>query len=226
MKFNLLAICVLCSFQITIAQDWANLERFQQANDIVMADKTDSTRVVFMGNSITQDWSEYYPEFFIGKNYINRGISGQTTSQILLRFRQDVITLNPRVVVILAGINDIAENNGPIPIEAIADNIKSMAELARAHHIEVILCSVLPADDFPWRKGLEPAEKIVKLNRLMESYAQEQRFEYADYFTAMADSKNALKSELGYDGVHPNKMGYILMESIIQPIILKVLQKK
>lgn len=223
------SITFLVLFMVTSsysnAQDWGNLNRYQQANDSISTAANDGARVVFFGNSITQDWTEYYPEFFYGNNYINRGISGQTTPQLLLRFRQDVIDLNPKIVVILAGINDIAENTGPIPCEVSAGNIQSMAELAMANKIEVILCSVLPADDFPWRKGLEPAEKVVKLNGLIKSYAQEHSIKYADYFTPMADVNNAMKSELGYDGVHPNRMGYTLMVSIIQPIIIRVLKK-
>lgn len=151
----------------------------------------------------------------MGKLYVNRGISGQTTPQMLVRFRQDVINLKPSVVVILAGINDIAGNTGPSTIEGIADNIMSMAELAKANNIKVVLCSVLPAFDFPWRQGLEPAEKVVKLNALLKSYAEKHNFVYVDYFTAMANESNGLKNELGNDGVHPNATGYSIMEPLI-----------
>ena len=195
-------------------QDWPNLQRFQKQNAELMPDKD---RVVFMGNSITEGWLGMRPEFFEGKPYINRGIGGQTTPQMLVRFRQDVIQLKPKAVVILAGINDIAGNTGPSTIEMIADNIMSMAELARAHNIKVVLCSVLPAFDFPWRPGLEPAEKVVKLNALLKAYAnQHDDTIYVDYFTPMATPANGLKDDLGSDGVHPNKAGYMVMEPILE----------
>lgn len=208
------------------AQDWANLNKFQKDNAVLMASDSDEQRIVFMGNSITEGWSDIRPEFFVGKSYINRGISGQTTPQMLLRFRQDVIDLNPFAVVILAGINDIAGNTGPSTIEMIFKNITSMVELARSNDIEVILCSVLPAYDFPWRPGLEPAEKVVKLNALLKAYAQQQNISYVDYFTPMANEINGLKKELGSDGVHPNAAGYLIMEPILEKAISTLLTTK
>lgn len=199
----ILLFCLECAY----AQDWANLERFKKENSELSVPKTDETRIVFMGNSITEGWLRIRPEFFNNKPYINRGISGQTTPQMLVRFRQDVINLKPKAVVILAGINDIAGNTGPSTIEMIVDNITSMTELAKANNIKVIICSVLPAYDFPWRKGLEPAEKVVKLNELLKAYAEQQNLVYVDYFTAMTDENNGLKNELGSDGVHPNIAG-------------------
>ena len=158
---------------LSYGQDWANLKRFQQENSELMLAKANENRVVFMGNSITEGWLSIRPEFFKNKPYVNRGISGQTTPQMLLRFRQDVIHLKPSTVVLLAGINDIAENTGPSTIEMIANNIVSMAELAKANHINVIICSVLPANKFPWREGLKPAEKVIKLNAILQSYSKE-----------------------------------------------------
>jgi lysophospholipase L1-like esterase len=173
-------------------------------------------RVVFMGNSITEGWLYTCPEFFEGKPYVNRGISGQTTPQMLIRFRQDVIDLKPAVVVLLCGINDIAENTGPATLEMIEGNIASMAELAKANGIQVVMCSVLPAYDFPWRPGLEPAEKVVALNKWIEAYAAGNGHIYVDYFTSMADNKNAMKPEYSEDGVHPNRAGYKVMEKELE----------
>ena len=208
------------------AQDWANLKRFQKENTELIMAKSKEHLIVFMGNSITNNWFSIRPDFFVDKSYVNRGISGQTTPQMLLRFRQDVINLTPSVVVILAGINDIAGNTGPITIEMIADNITSMVELAKINNIKVVLCSVLPAFDFPWRQGLEPAEKIIKLNALLKSYAKKNNLVYVDYFTAMADQSNGLKKELGNDGVHPNAKGYSIMEPLLESAIAKIIIQK
>ena len=207
------------------AQDWANLNRFQKENAEIMNSNSSSNRVVFMGNSITEGWLKYHPEFFKGKPYINRGISGQTTPQMLVRFRQDVIDLNPSAVVILAGINDIAQNTGPISLEMIFGNIKSMVELAKANDIQVILCSVLPANSFSWRPSIIPTEKVIKLNGLLKSYALANNILYVDYFSAMADASNGLKTELGIDTVHPNKDGYLVMEPLVEDGIKKALNK-
>ena len=174
-----------------------------------------------MGNSITEGWSRLRPDFFSNKPYINRGIGGQTTPQMLLRFRQDVIGLTPSVVVILAGINDIAENTGPSTIEMIVNNIVSMTELAKANKIKVILCSVLPAYDFPWRQGLEPAKKVLELNKQLKAYADDNKLVYIDYFTPMVNESNGLKKELGTDGIHPNVTGYLVMEPLIEQAIEK-----
>ena len=222
-----LGILFMCSnIEFSYAQDWANLNRFQKENDALSISKKQADRVVFMGNSITEGWLRIRPEFFSNNSYINRGISGQTTPQMLLRFRQDVIDLKPSAVVILAGINDIAGNTGPSTIEMIVNNIISMTELAKANDIKVILCSVLPAYDFPWRKGLEPAEKVVKLNTLLKTYAKQQNLEFVDYFTPMANKLNGLKDELGDDGVHPNLDGYLIMEPLVKEAIAKTLNQK
>ena len=204
---------------LSYGQDWANLKRFQQENSELMLAKAHEHRVVFMGNSITEGWLSIRPEFFKNKPYVNRGISGQTTPQMLLRFRQDVIHLKPSTVVLLAGINDIAENTGPSTIEMIANNIVSMAELAKANHINVIICSVLPANKFPWREGLKPAEKVIKLNALLQSYSKKHKLAYVDYYSAMVNESHGLKKELGEDGIHPNKNGYLIMEPILEKAI-------
>src|SRR6188472_941703 len=153
-------------------QDWAALGRYAKANAELPAPAAGEQRVVFMGNSITQAWAPSFPTMFPGKPYVDRGISGQTTPQMLVRFRQDVIALKPRVVVILAGTNDIAGNTGPSTLEMIEDNIASMSELAQANGIRVVLCSVLPVFDYPWKPGLEPAPKIVALNTWIRTYAK------------------------------------------------------
>lgn len=208
----------------SVAQDWPNLERYQKENAALKAPTSKESRVVLMGNPITEGWLQSRPDFFANKNYINRGIGGQTTPQILLRFRQDVVNLKPAVVVILAGINDIAGNTGPSTIEMIADNIISMAEIAKANNIKVIFCSVLPANEFHWRKGLEPAEKVIKLNTLLKTYAEQHKIGYLDYFSSMVDESKGLKKELGKDGVHPNVDGYKIMEPMLEAAIKKALK--
>lgn len=205
-------------------QDWPDLNRFREANSNVGAPLPNEDRVVFMGNSITIGWQTADPDFFTDNPYINRGISGQTTPQMLIRFRQDVISLNPKVVVILAGTNDIAGNTGPATLEMILDNIFSMAQLAKANGIKVVLSSVLPAYDYPWKPGLEPALKIMQLNESLKSYSKENGMVYLDYFSAMADDKNGLKKELSGDGVHPNKAGYKVMEPLAKEAIAKALK--
>lgn len=226
LKLTLNILLLFFFMEATYAQDWANLNRYQQENAELSISERDVNRIVFMGNSITEGWLKSRPEFFASKPYINRGISGQTTPQMLLRFRQDVINLKPTAVVILAGINDIAGNTGPSTINMIVDNISSMIELAKANNIKVILCSVLPAFDFPWRQGLEPAEKVVKLNALLKTYAKQQNLVFVDYFAPMADASNGLKKELGDDGVHPNTAGYLIMEPLIENAIAKILIQK
>lgn len=206
-----------------IAQDWPNLKKYQKENASVLPLTNGQKRIVFMGDSITEFWSALCPEFFIGKPYINRGISGQTTPQMLIRFRPDVIALKPDVVVLLAGINDIAGNTGPSTIEMISDNIFSMAELAKASQIKVILCSVLPATDFPWATGLQPAEKVVNLNKMIEKYADANGILYLDYYSAMVNEHKGLKSNCSEDGVHPNKTGYEVMNLLAEKAIEKTL---
>jgi lysophospholipase L1-like esterase len=200
-----------------MAQDWAGLNHFKAENANTVAITPNEKRVVFMGNSIFEGWVNLHPEFFAGKFYMNRGISGQTTPQMLVRFRADVIKLTPKVVVILAGTNDIAGNTGPSTLEMIMDNLISMAQLAKANGIKVILCSVLPAFDYPWKPGIQPAEKIVALNKLIKAYAaKDSSMIYLDFFSAMADEKNGMKAEYTTDGVHPNEAGYNVMEPLTE----------
>lgn len=208
------------------ANDWPNFERYRAANEKLDSPKSDENRIVFMGNSITDGWSDMSPQFFDGKPYINRGIGGQTTPQMLVRFRADVIQLKPKVVLILAGTNDIAGNTGPSTIEMIEDNIASMAELAQAHNIKVVLSSVLPVYDYAWRPGLEPVEKIMALNAWMKEFAAKNNMIYLDYFTPMADARFGLKDALTYDGVHPNLDGYHVMEPLAEKAIQKALKLK
>jgi lysophospholipase L1-like esterase len=197
--------------------DFAGLPRYAAANATLAPMEKD--RVVFFGDSITDAWVRNGGTFFPGKPYLNRGISGQTTPQMLVRFRQDVLNLHPVAVIILAGTNDIAGNTGPSTLEMIEDNLISMAELARANHIRVILASVLPAADYPWRKGLEPAPKIKALNQWMQSYCAEKKFTYLDYYAAMADENGGMKPGISIDGVHPNAAGYAIMEPLAQKAI-------
>lgn len=206
-----------------IKMDWPNLNRFRDENAKVGSPAVGESRVVFMGNSITEGWSRMDPDFFSRRPFINRGISGQTTPQMLIRFKQDVVHLQPKVVVINAGINDIAGNTGISTLEMIEDNLSSMCEIARANGITVILASVLPAYDFPWRKGLQPAEKVVALNQWMKEYAEKNGHIYLDYFTPMADERHGLKADLTYDGVHPNLAGYKVMEPLVEKAIARVL---
>jgi lysophospholipase L1-like esterase len=207
-----------------IKNDWANLGYYNEANAKLKSPAPDEKRVVFMGNSITEGWILTHPEYFKTNPYIDRGISGQTTPQMLIRFRADVIDLNPGIVVLLCGVNDIAQNTGPATLEMIENNIASMAELAKANGIKVILCSVLPAYDFPWKHGLEPAEKIVILNSWIKGYALEKGFIYLDYFSFMADSRNGLKAEYSEDGVHPNKEGYKVMEGLLGKVLVNIIE--
>jgi lysophospholipase L1-like esterase len=204
--------------------DWANMKRYAMANKNLPPQTAGKERIVFMGNSITEFWAYIDSSFFAKKTYINRGISGQTTPQMLLRFRQDVINLKPAVVVILAGINDIAENTGPIALEDVFGNIVSMTQLAKENNIKVILSSVLPAYDFPWHPGLQPVEKIVRLNSMIKLYCQENNIVYVDYYSAMVDERKGLDKKYTDDGVHPKLAGYKVMDSLIEKAIISVLK--
>ena len=197
--------------------DWAHLKKYEQSNS-ELKKINDPNRVVFMGNSITEGWSFLDKDFFINNPFVNRGIGGQTTPQMLIRFKPDVVNLNPKAVVILAGINDIAENTGPVTIENIAENIISMAEIAKANNIKVYICSTLPAIDFPWSPGMEPGPKVIKLNSILKNYCDSNNIPYVDYFSAMSDEKGGLKVPeytTADDLVHPNLAGYKVMEKII-----------
>jgi lysophospholipase L1-like esterase len=209
-----------------LLNDWPNLARYRAENAALGPPKAGEQRVVFMGNSITEGWARYFPTMFPGKPYVGRGIGGQTTPQMLVRFRQDVIALQPAVVVILAGTNDIAGNTGPSTIEMIEDNIASIAELAKANGIRVVLSSVLPVYDYPWRPGLEPAQKIIALNGWMKDYAAKHGMVYLDYHSAMADARGGLRPELGGDGVHPNEAGYRIMAPLADRAIAEALRQR
>jgi len=213
------------SSSYSYGQDWPNLGRFESQNASLGEVAADEKRVVFMGNSITEGWLQDSSSFFYSKPYVNRGIGGQTTPQMLIRFRADVIDLNPTAVVILAGINDIAGNTGPATNQTIMNNIMSMAELAKAHGIKVILSSVLPAADFPWRPGMNPSGKVIELNKRLKQYAEASGAIYLDYFSAMVDENNGLMDSLTYDGIHPDINGYKVMEPLAQAAIIKALQQ-
>ena len=221
-----LGILLLLVFmvELTYAQDWANLNRYGAENTKLGLPSLSENRIVFMGNSITEGWGQLSPNFCLGKPYINRGISGQTTPQMLLRFRADVINLKPVVVVILAGTNDIAGNTGPSTLGRIMGNIISMSELAKANGIKVILCSVIPAFDYPWKPGLKPDKKMGELNEIIKNYADSHGIIYLDYYLSMVDERKGLKDEYTYDGVHPNKAGYKVMEPLVEQAILKALK--
>ena len=208
---NLLACVMFASMN---AQDWANVARFKAENERVIENKA-PVKLVFMGNSITEGWKLFDPNFFNSTDYVNRGIGGQTTPQMLIRFKQDVLDLKPKGVVILAGTNDIAGNTGPMSIQEIYNQIESMAGLAALNKIEVFLCSVLPVYDYPWKPGLKPAPKIVALNEMLKTLAGEKNYLYIDYFSEMSDDKNGLKASLGADGVHPNEKGYEIMKRVL-----------
>ena len=203
-------------------QEWANLKKYAAENHALPPPAKNEKRVVFMGNSITEGWKRADSSFFSSNNYFDRGISGQTTPQMLLRFRQDVIDLKPSAVVILAGINDIAENTGPISLDDILGNIISMTELARANKIRVILCSILPANKFPWRPQIQPADKVIQLNAMIRAYADKNKITYVDYYPAMVDSEKGLDKKYTQDGVHPTAAGYAIME----PLVVKAINSR
>ncbi len=225
-KRTLVGLILLFVISAAQAQDWAGIGRYEKANSSVPPPAKGEKRVVWMGDSITDFWINNDSLFFAGKPYFDRGISGQTTGQMLLRFRQDVINLKPGVVVILAGINDIAENNGPSKLEDVFGNIVSMAELARANGINVVLSSVLPAAAFPWRPSINPVPKVKALNELLKAYAAKNNLVYLDYFTAMRDEKSGLPANLSKDGVHPNGEGYKVMEPLAERAIAAAFRKK
>lgn len=232
MKFThtlLMALCCLApglaASQDAARLDWPQLARFGSDNAALGAPAAGQARVVFMGDSITEGWSRFGPEMFADKARINRGISGQTSSQMLLRFRSDVVGLRPRVVVLLAGTNDIAGNTGPVSEATIAGHIASMAELALAHGIRVVLVSVLPADRYYWAPELRPAPRILELNRLLQAHAQRLGLGWVDLHTPMADAHQGLKKVYGEDGVHPNEAGYRLMRELVEPAIAQALQR-
>ncbi|MBB5358020.1 lysophospholipase L1-like esterase [Rhodanobacter sp. ANJX3] len=201
--------------------DWPQLGYYQKQNAGVAPRKQGETRVVFMGDSITDLWGHSADVFFPGKPYINRGIGGQTTSQMLLRFRQDVIDLHPRVVVLLGGVNDLATTPEPAALTTIEGNLSSMAELARANGIKVVMSSLTPVSNFliPTQTTAHPPQKILELNEWIKSYARKQHFIYADYYSALLDANHSMKRSLSFDGLHPNAAGYAVMTPLAQRAI-------
>lgn len=209
-----------------VRDDWPNFARYRAANEKLGPPKPGENRVVFMGNSITDGWIRSNPEYFEGRPYVDRGISGQTTPQMLIRFKADVIDLKPKVVVILAGINDIAGNTGPSTLEMIEDNLSGMATLAKANGIKVVMSSILPAFDFPWKPGMAPAEKVVTVNAWIKDYAEKNGMIYLDYFTAFADERKGMPEKYSKDGIHPTKEGYLVMGPLADAAIAKALKLK
>jgi lysophospholipase L1-like esterase len=205
--------------------DFPWLERFKEADLKLAPPAAGEKRVVFMGDSITEGWHFDAPGgVFAAKPYVNRGISGQTTPQMVLRFHQDVIALQPKVVVILAGTNDIAGNTGPMTLEETEANLAAMAEMATANHIRVVLCSILPAFDYPWQPGLMPAPKIDEINAWLKDYAATHGHVYVDYHSAMKDERDGLPANLSHDGVHPTPAGYDVMAPLAEAGIAKAMK--
>src|SRR3954467_7681695 len=215
-------------------KDWPQLGRYHEANGKVAPVASNETRVVFMGDSITDGWQNpKFGGFFPGKPYVDRGISGQTTPQMLIRFRPDVIALHPKAVVILAGTNDIAGNTGPMTLETIEDNLMAMADLAKANSIKVVFASVLPISDYNQRDGKpivgstqRPPEKIKALNEWMKTYAANNKLTYLDYYSALVDDKGFLREELSEDGLHPNAKGYAIMAPLAEAAIARAFKGK
>jgi lysophospholipase L1-like esterase len=209
-----------------LRNDWASLQKFGSVNARLPAPAAAEDRVVFMGNSIFEVWARAFGTMFPGKPYINRGIGGQTTPQMLVRFRPDVIELKPKVVVILAGTNDIAGNTGPSTLEMIENNIASMSELAKANGIRVVLASVLPVSVYPWRPRVrQPAQKVVALNSWIRDYARRNGHVYLDYHSAMTDQRMGMRADLSGDGVHPNEAGYRIMMPLTLAAIREALRE-
>ena len=205
-------------------QDWPNLKRYEDENLSLGYPQENEKRVVFMGDSITEEWSRLYPNYFEERSYINRGIGGQTTPQMLIRFKQDVVDLRPAVVVILAGTNDIAGNTGLSNVKMITDNIFSMATIATAHGIQVVLSSVLPVYLYEWSlEIIDPPSTIDAVNERLKEHAASNGIEYLDYFSEMVDDRKGLKKEYTPDGVHPNEKGYELMSAIAEKKLKSIL---
>lgn len=223
MKHALIILAVMFFANAANAQspkDWAQFNRYSQQNNGIKG----NVEVVFMGDSITDIWPDHDPAFFKNNGFVGRGISGQTTSEMLVRFRQDVIGLHPKLVVILAGINDIANNNGPIELKNVFGNVVSMCELAKANGIKVAICSVLPCNEFRWRKEINPTESVKELNVMLKEYALTNKLVYIDYHSALKNDTDGLSKELSPDGCHPNNYCFSLMEEIVAKGINKALK--
>lgn len=224
MKHLFIAALCLAGFMQVVAQeplkDWANFGRYKEANAAVQQ----PVKAVFMGNSITDGWPSADPDFFTKNGYVGRGIGGQVSAQMLMRFRQDVINLQPQAVVILAGTNDLAHNDYAVTPEQTFDNVVSMVQLAQANGIKVILCSTLPAYQFGWRPELKPAEDIKAFNKKVKAYADAHDILYVDYHSAMKDERDGLPEKYSKDGVHPTLEGYKVMEKLVQEALQKVVK--
>ena len=221
-------MCARAQSKDTTQKDWAKFYRYEKLNAELLASGV-RPDAVFMGNSITQGWAKRNPDFFTKNNFVGRGIGGQTTSHMLVRFRRDVIELNPRAVVIMAGINDIALNNGKITLENILNNIISMCELAKLHKIKVILCSVTPAYSFRWRPNVDfvPADEIIRLNKMIKGYADKHKIPYVDFHSALVDERKGMNRKYHKDEVHPNTLCYAeVLEPMILPVINKTIRTK
>lgn len=224
-KILLLFICMIAALNIS-AQQPIPSSKYAADNEKLQQAPARKKRIIFMGDSITELWKMLDSDFFASKRYINRGISGETTTEMLLRFNNDVIALKPKAVIILGGTNDIAQNKGFIPLEKTFQNITAMAQLAKVNNIKVILCSVLPAYHFPWQPSLKPSAEVVKLNAMIKAYADKNNIIYTDYYSAMTDEKGGLKAFYTEDGVHPILPGYKVMEPLVLEAISKSLIKK
>ena len=207
------------------AEDWPNLGRYRAENEALPPPSAGEKRVVFFGDSITDAWGRSVGEFFPGKPYVNRGISGQTTPQMLIRFQQDVVHLHPAAVVILAGTNDIAGNTGPTTNQMVEDNFASMADIAKQSGIKLVFASILPAYSYPWKPSIQPVERIRELNAWLKEFCEKHKCVYLDYYSAMADEKGAMRPGLASDGVHPTAQGYAVMAPLAEKAITHALSK-
>ena len=205
--------------------DFPQLAYYRDRNAQLAPPAPGEQRVIFFGDSITEGWARYWNTFFAGKPYINRGISGQTSEQMVLRFHQDVIDLHPAAVILLAGTNDIAENTGPMTPEMTLNDLRAMLEMAREHNIKLIVCSILPASEFWWHPGLNPAPKVRTWNDQLKAWAESEHLIWVDYYTPMADEQGGLKAALSPDGVHPNQAGYAIMAPLAEAGLAKAFQK-
>jgi len=200
--------------------DWPNLAKYREANENLKNSSSGGDRIVLVGDSITEGWTEFNPEFFQENNMINRGISGQTTPQMLIRFKQDAVHLNPKIIIINGGTNDIWGNTGPSTPEMIIDNLCSMAEIAAKNDINVALSTILPVYKYPERDDIiDPPKTISLINSVLLDYCKKNGLTFLDYYTPMVDEKKGLSSDYGTDGVHPNKAGYNVMENVVREAI-------
>ncbi len=223
--FGALLCVVYMLAQNAPTEDWPNLGRYRAENEALPPAKDGENRVVFFGDSITDGWGRSVGVFFPGKPYVNRGISGQTTPQMLLRFQQDVVHLRPAVVVILAGTNDVAGNTGPATNQMIEDNFASMADIAKQSGIKLVLASILPAYSYPWKPSIQPVGRIRELNKWLKAFCANHGCVYLDYYSSMADEKGAMLPGLASDGVHPTAQGYTVMAPLAEKAIAQALGK-